>query len=100
MGNLGLKGAWKKYKGASLRFRIKEYYWDLRYAWQRAWRGYDNIDVFDLGFITLKKMPILLREFKKHNDALFHNLENNTDYITYVKDNDLYIVNTSTILIG
>lgn len=86
MDNLGLKGAWKKHQGARLRFRIKEYCWDLRYAWQRAWRGYDNIDVFDLGFITLEKMPILLREFKKHNDALFYNLENNT-YLTEEETN-------------
>ena len=79
MDNLGLKGAWKKHKGASLKFRIKEYVWDIRYAWQRAWHGYDNIDIFDLGFVILRKMPILLSEFKRYNDSLFHDLDSHSD---------------------
>lgn len=72
---LGLNGYFQIVKGAGLKFKIKELYWQLRYAWQRAWRGYDNIDVFDLGPTFVKKMPVLLREFKKYNDSLFCDLE-------------------------
>ena len=82
MDNLGLKGAWKKHKDANLRFRIREYCWEIRYAWQRAWRGYDNIDVFDLGFMTLRKMPTLLREFKKRNNGLFNDPDNKGHSLT------------------
>ena len=49
---------------------LKEACWNLRYAFQRAWRGYDNIDVFDLGFSFIEKMPVLLNEFLECNNAL------------------------------
>lgn len=75
--SIGLKGAWHKTKGARLSFRIKEFCWELRYAWQRAWRGYDFTDVFELGFNFVERMPFLLREFKKYNDALFPNIDDN-----------------------
>lgn len=77
MGNLGLKGAWKKHKGARLRFRMREYMWDIRYAWQRAWRGYDNSDIFELGYNFIYKMPVLLSEYKKRNDCLFYDPDKN-----------------------
>lgn len=67
----GLKDYPKMVRGAGLRFRVRELYWQLRYAWQRAWRGYDSCDVFNLGFKFVNKMPVLLREFKEHNVALF-----------------------------
>ena len=51
---------------------IRELHWNTRYAFQRAWRGYDNTDVFDLGFGFLEKMPVLLKEFLQCNEALFH----------------------------
>lgn len=75
--SIGLKGCFKQFKGASLRVRIRESYWQLRYAWQRAWRGYDFTDVFELGFNFVERMPFLLREFKKYNDALFPNIDDN-----------------------
>lgn len=73
--SIGLKGCFKQCKGAGLRFRAKELYWQIRYAWQRAWIGYDNTDVFELGFNFVERMPFLLREFKKYNDALFPDLD-------------------------
>ena len=74
--SIGLKGLSKNLKGRGIKWKIKEIYWQLRYAIQRAWRGYDAVDVFDLGFALVERMPFLLREFKKHNDALFPDLDN------------------------
>ena len=59
-----------------MRYKVKELYWQLRYAWQRAWRGYDDTDVFELGFNFVERMPILLRDFKENNIALFPALDN------------------------
>ena len=74
--DIGFKAALKRNKGACLRFRLHELYWQLRYAWQRAWKGYDNTDVFNLGFNFAERMPILLREFRKNNVGLFPDLDN------------------------
>ena len=73
--SIGLKGAWKGTKGAKLSFRIKQLFWEIRYAWQRAWRGYDFVDVFDLGFVFARKMPILLKKFKENNIAMWYDVE-------------------------
>lgn len=78
--SIGLKGISKNLKGRGLKWKIKEVYWQLRYAIQRAWRGYDSVDVFDLGFAFVERMPFLLREFKKHNDALFPNVNDNWEF--------------------
>lgn len=68
---LGLRAALRREKGCPLRVWIKNLRHEIRYALQRAWRGYDDADVFDLGFNLAQRMPVLLREFKKHNDLLF-----------------------------
>ena len=47
----------------------------MRYAWQRAWRGYDFTDVFELGYNFTTKMPVLLTEFLKNNVGLFYDAE-------------------------
>ena len=75
--SIGLKGVLGNYKGASLRVCLRELYWQIRYAWQRAWIGYDSTDVFELGFNFVERMQFLLREFKEYNDALFPNLDKN-----------------------
>ena len=74
--SIGLKGISKNLKGRGIKWKIREVYWQLYYAWQRAWRGYDAVDVFDLGFSFVERMPFLLREFKKYNDALFPDIDN------------------------
>lgn len=57
-------------KGFRMGFRLREMMWELRYAWQRAWRGYDSTDVFELGFNFISLMPVLLREFRSKTIAL------------------------------
>lgn len=74
----GLRNALKHTKGASLRYKLRTLYWEMRYAWQRAWRGYDFTDVFELGYNFAARMPILLREFKENNVALFTDHESHT----------------------
>lgn len=64
-----------KKDNGSIRFRIREFVWELLYAWQRAWRGFDSTDVFELGYNFVARMPILLTEFLKHNIGLFYDDE-------------------------
>ena len=80
MGARGLCNALEIIKGSGLRWKIKTLYWEFRYAWQRAWRGYDFTDVFELGYNFATKMPELLGEFKKYNNALFTDRESLTTF--------------------
>ena len=65
-----LRSAWRHTKGCRIGHRLRELKWELRYAWQRAWRGYDDTDVFELGYNFTSLMPVLLREFRNHTIAL------------------------------
>ena len=67
--------------GASLKWKAKTTYWETRYALQRAWRGYDAPEVFDLWFCFVEKMPILLRKYKEHHDCLFTDTSDETPVV-------------------
>lgn len=75
MSDFGLCNALRKTKGEKLRYRTRNLFWELRYAFQRAWRGYDFTDVFELGYNIASRMPVLLKEFKENNIALFTDQE-------------------------
>lgn len=79
MEKIGLNNAWHITKGVSFLWRVKNLFWGLRYAWQRAWRGYDDVEIFDLGFSFFQRMPVLLRQFKECNISLFYDDEHNRD---------------------
>lgn len=80
----GLKGCLARWKGSGILLRFKMIAREIKYAWQRAWRGYDFRDVKNLGFNIVDKMPVLLKEFKKHNHQLF------------VDDNNRFLNETET----
>lgn len=65
MNNLGLKGCMKHYKGMSIRGKIDRLYGELRWAWQRAWRGYDDREVWGLNDVLRDRLIILLQNYKK-----------------------------------
>ena len=46
--------------------------WQLKYAWQRAWRGYDNTDVFNMAGNLREKMIVMLEEYNKNRHVLFN----------------------------
>lgn len=72
-----LKDFNKNFKGYSLWNKIKELFWQIRYAWQRAWRGYDNADVFNLDVEFTKRMLPILKNFKQDNIGCWYDKINN-----------------------
>lgn len=70
--NIGLKGSWKRTKGCSLKHRVNELIWDIRYAWQRAWRGYDNADIFNMDYCFVERYKAILKEYKDMHNCLFN----------------------------
>ena len=51
--------------------KLRDLYWEIRYAFQRAFNGYDNVDVFNLDSNMEHRMVKLLTEFRKHHQGLF-----------------------------
>ena len=66
-----LKGFFEREKGSSLRWKIKGFRTELRYAWQRVWRGYDDSDVFNLNIKFLERYTQILKNFKENSVATF-----------------------------
>lgn len=70
--HLGLKYALEDTKGASLDVKLILLKEQLHYAWQRAWRGYDDQDVYNLCFREEDRLLVLMREYRKKNFSAFN----------------------------
>ena len=77
---IGLKGSLKELKGCTLRYKLKEIKWNLKYAWQRAWRGYDSRDMFNMDIMFVERYKAILKDYKDHHWGLFHVPEGYEDY--------------------
>ena len=87
---LGLSDALKRIR--------KEFIWplrgkvlrrELRYAWQRAWYGFDEDEVQNLGENFAYRMSVLLRAFKKNYDSRLRDPE--TLYL-YMREETIQII--------
>lgn len=79
-GELGLATAWERSKDYMGYRRVRLLLKEIKYAWERAWYGYDSLDVGDLGFSLAKRMKVLLSEFKINNDTLLRDPETGREY--------------------
>lgn len=73
----GLRYFFKKTSGAGLRWKIRALVFELKFAWQRAWRGYADPDVWGICEEITVTLPVLLKEFRKCHHGLF------TDPVTF-----------------
>lgn len=48
---------------------IKDAYWNIRYGFQRMFKGYDSVDCFDTFEKFIERYTKILTEFKKHNHS-------------------------------
>jgi len=46
--------------------KLDSVWWEFRYAWQRAWRGYDFIEIISLNDIFILQTLLKLKELKKN----------------------------------
>ena len=68
-----LKGYWKRTKGTSHRFN--NFLWQIRYAFERAWKGYDCTDVFNMDCNLRDRFVVLLKEFDKTRHTSFSGID-------------------------
>ena len=74
MNDLGLKDFFissrkEKYK---LRRFFRELRWELRYAWRRAWFGYDDVDMFECFEMFRRRMIRIMEDFIRHGHGLLN----------------------------
>ena len=70
--SIGLKYYWKSNKHCSLKWKLKNLRWELRYAWKRAWRGYDDIDIIEMNTMFIERYKAILKEYRKNHHGLFN----------------------------
>lgn len=68
---IGLKGFKEKYKGCGPIYKIKHLIRELRYAWQRAWRGFDDSDIYSMNDNFRERMLNILEVYKRGRDTNF-----------------------------
>ena len=65
--DLGLKDFFSSSmrKKPRIRHFFREFCWELRYAWHRAWRGYDDVDMFECFEMFRRRMIRIMEDFIK-----------------------------------
>lgn len=71
---LGLKGQFNYavHNYSSVRSIIDHVWWEIKYAWRRAWYGYDDRDVFSFDQSFRDKMIVCLKELDKTRSSVFN----------------------------
>ena len=74
MNDLGLKDFFisSRKEKISLRHFFRELRWELRYAWRRAWRGYDDVDFFECFEMFRRRMIRILEDFINYGNGLLN----------------------------
>lgn len=67
----GLRYYRKKTAGAGVKWHIQALVLELKHAWQRAWNGYSDADVWDISGLILDTLPVVLSEYREYHHALF-----------------------------
>jgi len=103
---IGLKYFLINKEGGSIRYKLREFIRELNFAWQRAWKGYDDSFWWsiDYTFITLHKQ--LFKEWRANihsrpcnmtSDEWEAILDSMIGYLD-VMDNDLWDKHDETII--
>ena len=74
----GLRYYFKKTAGAGLIWKIRALGFEMKFAWQRAWRGYADPDAWDIFHEVTVTLPMLLRKLRQCHHTLFVDPETNS----------------------
>lgn len=59
-------------KGTPFIRRVKDTKLDFVYAWQRAWKGYDPREIWDMNTGFVEKYKAILKDYRKNHWCLFN----------------------------
>ena len=68
--------------------RIQMLLVELRYAWQRAWRGYDDVDVRSFGPLFMERTLKILRIFRQRNIIQLPTFDQTGKITTFLSDDE------------
>ena len=87
MYDLGLKDFFVSSRKEKIKLRhfFRELRWELRYAWRRAWIGYDDVDMFECFEMFRKRMFRILEDFIKHGHGLLNLPQESEHYNEYLQ---------------
>lgn len=69
--SLGFKRVFKRIKGMSFSCKIREIGYELKYAFQRFWRGYEDVDVWAMDDQLKNRLIVLLQRYKETKHCLW-----------------------------
>ena len=74
MNDLGLKDFFVSSRKEKNRLRhfFRELRWELKYAWRRAWIGYDDVDMFECFEMFRRRMIRIMEDFIRHGHGLLN----------------------------
>lgn len=67
---IGLRDYLKTKKTSSLRCRIEDLRRELKYAWQRAWYGYDCMDWIEMFACFIERYKAILKDYREKHWGL------------------------------
>ena len=87
MYDLGLKDFFVSSRKEKNRLRhfFRELRWELKYAWRRAWFGYDDVDMFECFEMFRRRMIRILEDFINHRHGLLNLPQESKDYNELLK---------------
>ena len=88
MYDLGLKDFFVSSRKEKNRLRhfFRELRWELKYAWRRAWFGYDDVDMFECFEMFRRRMIRILEDFIKYGHGLLNLPQESKDYNELLKN--------------
>lgn len=63
---IGLRSALKNCEGSSLWYKVKHLAYEIKIAWSRAWRGYDDTMWFSLDYHFVETYTVLITELREN----------------------------------
>lgn len=71
MNEVGLGNFQERYRGNRKSYKVSSFLMELKWAWQRAWKGYDDCDAFGFSDRFPKRMALILEEYKMNTTKCF-----------------------------
>lgn len=69
---IGLKEIWTEMRGAGILYKLSGLKRSIKYAWQRAWRGYDDMELFNIDSRFIARYKEILKDYRENHFCLFN----------------------------
>ena len=64
----------------TIKRKVRDIYWEIRYGFQRMFKGYDSVDTFDTFDKFIQRYTKILKEYRKHHYGFPMEFENSEEW--------------------